>query len=266
MNEASFSGSSSLACGAIASVESVSPAELLDVWERGQHQAPVERALTMLAAVCPSASRETLAALSIGQRDACLIALRERLFGQVLTSLADCPACGERLEMTFSVLDIRASSKAEPGAMLSFSQSGYELGLRLPNSLDLLALAGCASPGEMRGRLIEQCVMSIRHQGRTESTALTSEMPAEILNAAIEQIAQADPQADVQVDLTCPCCRHEWQAGFDIVSYLWSELHDRAIHLLREIHLLASAYGWRESDILNMSSSRRVCYLEMLAG
>lgn len=263
MNEASLSGSSSLARGAIASVESLSAAELLDVWERGRQQAPVERALTMLDAACPGLSRETLAALSIGQRDACLIALREKLFGKQLTSLTDCPACGERLEMSFSVLDISASSNAEPGNVLSFSQSGYELGLRLPNSLDLLALAGCASPAEMRGRLFEQCVMSIRRQGHT---ALTSEMPAEILDAAIEQIAHADPQADVQVHLTCPCCRNEWQAGFDIVSYLWSELHARAIHLLREIHLLASSYGWRESDILNMSSWRRECYLEMLAG
>jgi hypothetical protein len=266
MNEVSFSGSSSLARGAIASVESLSPAELLDVWERGQHQAHVERALTMLAAASPGASREMLAALSIGQRDACLIALRERLFGQQLTSLADCPACGERLEMSFSVVDIRASSNAEPAPMLSFDRSGYELRLRLPNSLDLLALAGCASPAEMRGRLFEQCVLSIRHQGRTESAALTAGMPAEIIDAAIEQIAQADPQADVQVDLICPCCRHQWQAGFDIVSYLWSELHARAIHLLREIHLLASSYGWRESDILNMSSWRRECYLEMLVG
>jgi len=266
MNEVSFSSSSSLARGATVSVESLSPAEVLEVWERGQHQTPVERALTMLAAACPGASHETLAALSIGQRDSCLIALREKLFGQRLTSLTDCPACGERLEMSFSVVDVRASSNAEPLTMVSVERSGYELRLRLPNSLDLLELAGCPSPAEMRGRLFEQCVLSIRHHDRTESVALTAKMPAEVIDAAIDQIAQADPQADVQVDLTCPCCGHEWQAGFDIVSYLWSELHARAIHLLREIHLLASAYGWRELDILNMSSWRRECYLEMLVG
>jgi hypothetical protein len=33
--------------------------------------------------------------------------------------------------------------------------------------------------------------------------------------------------------------------------------------LLREVHTLALAYGWREADILNMSARRRRFYLEM---
>jgi hypothetical protein len=34
--------------------------------------------------------------------------------------------------------------------------------------------------------------------------------------------------------------------------------------VLREVHILASAYGWREDDILAMSPARRRIYLEML--
>ena len=81
----------------------------------------------------------------------------------------------------------------------------------------------------------------------------------------IARIAEADPQADVEVALNCPCCQHTWQTDFDIVSYLWAELHAWATRLFREVHLLASAYGWSESDILNMSARRRRHYLEMLA-
>jgi len=275
MNEVSLSGSSSLAVDATVSVQSLSAQEVLEVWERGRDQAPVEKALTLLAAACPGTSPDTLALLSIGQRDAYLIELREKLFGSRLTSLTDCPECGERLEMTFSVSDVCASSKAEPasivptamlpGTMLSVNRAGYELQLRLPNSLDLLTLAGSEGQAEMRERLFEKCVRSARHNGRNQSV-LTAEMPNEVIEAAIEQIARADPQADVQVDLTCPCCSHEWQAGFDIVSYLWSELHARATNLLREIHLLASAYGWRESEILSMSARRRESYVEILVG
>lgn len=265
MNEVSFSGSGSPAGDANTAAHYISATKLLEVWERGQHQVHVERALTLLAAAHPDASRETLATLTIGERDAGLIALREKLFGSQLTSLTDCPGCGERLELSFQVLDIRTSSIADSDTTLEFSRSGYELQLRIPNSLDLLTLSGCASPEEMRAKLLEQCVRRITYRGRVKSAEHLKEIPAELVELAIERIGAADPQADVEVNLSCPSCQHGWQASFDIVSYLWTELHAWAGQLLREVHLLASNYGWRESDILSMSPQRRRCYLEMLA-
>jgi hypothetical protein len=235
----------------------ISATSLLQVWERGQLQAPVEKALTLLAAAYPDATREELAMLSIGRRDASLLTLREQLFGSQLSSLTDCPACGEQLELNFNVADIRATSPAV-GSSLSVSESGYELELRLPNSFDLLRLANCSTISEMRSQLFAQCVMGV--------TQGLDNLPAEIVNLAIARMGEADPQADVEVDLSCPECRHVWQTGFDIVTYLWSELHTWAGQMLREVHLLASSYGWSEADILNMSAPRRRGYLEMLAG
>jgi len=266
MNEMSLSGSGSPAGDASASAHFVSAAKLLEVWEIGQQQPHVEKALTLLAAAYPSASRETLAGLTIGKRDARLIALRERLFGAQLISLTDCPGCSERLELVFNVLDIRTPPGPEPDATLSVSRSGYELELRLPNSLDLLELTGCSTTAEMRAKLFEQCVRHIKHQGRTKTAEHLKEMPLEVVELAIERISEADPQADVEVNLLCPSCQHGWQTSFDIVSYLWSELHACGTQLLREVHLLASSYGWRESDILSMSQWRRRCYLELLLG
>jgi hypothetical protein len=238
----------------------ISAAKLLQVWERGQLQAPVEKALTLLAAAYPDAKRETLATLSIGERDNGLLSLREQLFGTQLSSLTDCPACGEQLELNFNVADIRVSSTS-PDVPLYLSHSGYELDLRLPNSLDLLQLADCSTIAEMRARLFEQCVVRVIHDGKAERSR---EIPAEIVDLAIERIGEADPQADVEVDLNCPECRHAWQTGFDIVSYLWSELQGWAWQMLREVHVLASNYGWRESEILSMSPQRRRGYLEIL--
>ena len=80
----------------------------------------------------------------------------------------------------------------------------------------------------------------------------------------IDQMALADPQADVQLNLSCPACNHHWQSVFDIVSFFWSEIHAWAQRTLREIHALASAYGWREADILALSPRRRQLYLEMI--
>ncbi len=71
--------------------------ELLRVWEQGLTLTPVQRALALLAAACPDTSTDALAGLSIGQRDACLLTLREWAFGPQLISLATCPACNERV-------------------------------------------------------------------------------------------------------------------------------------------------------------------------
>jgi hypothetical protein len=266
MNEMFSSGSGSPAGNASASAHLVSAAKLLEVWESGQTQLHADKALTLLAAAYPNATRETLAALTIGQRDARLISLREELFGAQLISLTDCPACSERLELSFNVLDIRTPPGTEPDASLLFSQSGYELQLRLPNSLDLLELTGCSTRAEMRAKLIEQCVQCVQHQGGAGTAEQLGDIPPEVIEAAIERISEADQQADVEVNLVCPSCEHAWQTSFDIVSYLWTELHAWATELLREVHLLASSYGWRESDILSLSRHRRRCYLELLLG
>jgi len=51
---------------------------------------------------------------------------------------------------------------------------------------------------------------------------------------------------------------------FDIASFFWAEICVQAKRLLREVHTLARAYGWREMDILSMSPARRQFYLEMV--
>jgi hypothetical protein len=266
ITEVSFPRCGLPAGDASASRHSISAEQLLEVWEQGQDQVHVEKALMILTVAHPNVSRETLAKLTIGQRDASLIALRESLFGVQLTSLTDCPACGDGLELSFNVLDIRTSSAAQPIATLTLNQSGYELELRLPNSLDLLALTDCSSTAEMRSKLVERCVRPVGCEGQSESVELLKEMPSEIVELAIKQIGDADPQADIEINLLCPSCRHGWQTYFDIVTYLWTELHAWALRMLREVHLLASNYGWRESDILRMSSWRRHRYLELLIG
>ena len=66
--------------------------------------------------------------------------------------------------------------------------------------------------------------------------------------------------------LYCPECGHRWHATFDIVSFFWSEIDAWAYRTLHQVHRLASAYGWREADILAMSPWRRQFYLSLQNG
>src|SRR5579885_3691012 len=89
----------------------LSAADLLRAWEQGTGRDADERALILLAAALPGATPDALARLPIGRRDAALLALRERVFGPRLVARAACPACGEHLEMDFSVGDIQVSGE-----------------------------------------------------------------------------------------------------------------------------------------------------------
>src|SRR5581483_122411 len=83
------------------------------------------------------------------------------------------------------------------------------------------------------------------------------------LAALADAIGEHDPQADVRIGLACPACGHEFSLNFDIEEFFWTEVAARALRVFREVHQLARAYGWREADILSMSTRRRQAYLEL---
>ncbi len=77
-------------------------------------------------------------------------------------------------------------------------------------------------------------------------------------------LAEADPGAELLLELLCPACGHAWDEALDVASFFWAELDVQARRLLREVHVLARAYAWREADILALSPRRRRLYLEMV--
>ena len=232
---------------------------LLSVWENAAGQSPIRRALALLAAAWPERTAEEWARVPVGERDGRLLSLREALFGTSLEGIARCPECGEVLELAFSTRDIRVPAAA-PAAAVSIESHAFRLQCRVPNSLDVLAAAELA-PAEQRAALIGRCLVAADREGEAVPVA---ELPEPVVEAMAQQLQEADPQAAVELALSCPSCGHRWLTAFDIVSYLWSEIDDWARRLLWDIHALASAYGWSERDILAMTARRRQWYLGML--
>lgn len=243
-------------------MRALSAGELLTVWEHGVSQNPSQRALALLAIACADdASRDGIERLSIGQRDERLLGLRERTFGPRLSALANCPACREVLEFGVNATDVRVPPAATPAEPIDLAQADYEVQFRLPNSLDLTTLDPSADLQTRKQHLLRRCIASARHGG---AEIFPDELPSEIVAAISDRMAEADPQADVQLELACPQCEHRWHTPLDIVSFFWSEINAWALRLLRDVHALASAYGWREADILAMTPARRQAYLELI--
>ncbi len=244
----------------------LSAQEMLVIWERGLHQHPVERALTMLSVALPEFAPDALLALTIGRRDAYLLTLHEITFGARLESVVECPACQERLEFTLNVADIRTAPEREVGNTGETGEQqatidGYEMSFRLPNSRDLITIARLLDVGQARSTLVQRCLIEAKRDGESVAVA---DLPESVIAGLAEQMARLDPQAEVQLNLCCPACEHRWSLLFDIVSFLWAEIGGQARRLLRDVHTLARAYGWREADILSMSAVRRQYYLEMV--
>lgn len=230
--------------------------ELLRVWERERHSPPVQRALALLAAACPQASPEELAALSVGRRDALLLTLREQIFGPRLQCVVACASCAGELQFAFDVADIRVGPAAE--IPLNLESDGYTLSFRLPCSQDLAAVAG--EPGALL-LLIGRCLLVAE---RSAQAVRAEDLPPDVVSALAGEMARADPQADVRFSLSCPDCGASWGARFDIGSHLWDEIEAWAYRALGEVHTLAAAYHWREADILALSPWRRKYYLELV--
>lgn len=258
--------------------------EVLQVWERGQGLHPVDRALVLLAAALPGTPWEQLACLPVGRRDALLFSLRARTFGKHLTSYAECPHCGEKLEFEESIEDIASGSEITGAAsiaaissdslvmaneMKTLEADGYVVQYRLPDSFDLAAIASARDPEAARQLLLERCVVGAARSGNSaglesQNPVAAGDLPAEIIALLSEKFEQVDPVADISLELTCPACGHRWQMPFDIVTFFWTEINNLAKRLLQEVHTLARAYGWREADILAMSAARRQAYLDMV--
>jgi hypothetical protein len=241
-------------------MEPLSARQLMQVWDAGQDQRDLERSVTLLVAACPEMDRDQLWELPIGQRDAKLLALRESTLGPGLEVYAECDRCGTAVEVQLDAADLRSPSQP-PDKPLEIRLGRRWVRFRLPTSTDLLELGQSLSVDEARATLLRRCVLAAgcgRHSLEPE------DFTAQMLGALDAAMGEHDPQAEILLNLSCPECGHRWQSLFDIGGFFWTELDAIVRQLVRQVHILACAYGWRESDILALSAGRRQLYLEML--
>ena len=233
--------------------------ELLAVWEQGAAQRPINRALRVLSLAYPEDSFAQLAAMSIGQRDAGLLAVHESLFGPSLPCYTECPACSTPLQFALDVRDFPAPVNND--AAWQIDSGDLRLRFRAPNSCDLTDAAKTPDAASARELLLERCVLEAERNG---CAVATSDLPAAAIEEMSELLSKTETHADMSLTPECVACGQHWELTLDIASFLWTEINSLAKRHLSEVHALAWAYGWRESDILAMSPVRRQFYLDRL--
>jgi hypothetical protein len=240
--------------------------EILDLADAVQGTDVVAHGRMLLAAARPEWSGPMLDQVAIGDRDACVLALRCATFGDRVEGRTFCPQCGTQLaiETDADVLTgAPAPSEGAVSAPFEFASGSYTATVQSP---DGAALARAAATGDRelaRLELVGGCVRST-HDG--EEVVAVADLPTDVVAAIGDAIVDHDPQAEVRLALTCAACGHQWMCLFDSVAFLIAELENLAAHLVEDVHTLAVAYGWSEDQVLALSSRRRRRYVERAVG
>jgi hypothetical protein len=237
----------------------LSAAELLAAWEAGLDQPPAYRALPVLAAAC-GISMAAAAQVSLGRRDGRLLDIRERAFGPSMACMTACPRCGETVEFTCDSRTIRLEVDDDKALEETVCVDRWSVRVRAPDSTDLAAIAGENDVDAAAQRLFALCVIAAERDG---VPAQAGDLPPDVRSMIDARLVALDPQADVRFRLACPGCSTPWEAMLDVAALLWIEVDAWSRRMLREVHTLASTYGWAEVDILRMSPRRRQAYLEL---
>jgi hypothetical protein len=232
--------------------------DYVSLWERGAHLHPLDRGLLVLRCVTTDTGGQDPADWTLGRRNRALAAAKCDLFGAQLAGFAGCPSCGERLEFAMDARElVDAPDDSISGGVIEYDGRRY----RLPTSRDIAeAFQGREDPAE---RLAARCLIDCK-EGLVDGLEVPkiTELQLEHLG---DTMARADPLAECLVSLVCDACGHLWEESLDLGDFVWAEIEARARRLLSEVHVLASAYGWTETDIVGLSQPRRDFYLRMVA-
>ena len=240
----------------------LSPQALILAWEWGHDQHLVDRGLLLLRLALPGTPQDTLAALSIGQRNLLLVQLRKLTLGPQLACVVTCPHCSSKQEFVVDADELGVAQPAEQRPeRYEVLADDILLRFRLPNSRDLAALVGLRDIGTARRRLLQSCLIQASYEHESLSI---EQLPAQAVALLVDKMSEFDPGAELRFRLECDACLHEWTTNLDIVAFFFTEISIRAQHLLHEVHMLARAYGWHEADILSMSAVRRQYYLRLV--
>jgi hypothetical protein len=219
-------------------VRQPSSTDLLAIWERGAGQDSLDQAVTMLAGVTglpwPAA-----ADTDIARRDALLVTALRALRGDALVvGVLSCTGCGVLLDVPVDLTALPAPPDGPP-------PTADGVAVTLPTSADLRRIRG-STPEAARAALLARCCGAAGANG-------------------IAALEAAAPASAVTITAGCPDCATTTSADLDVSVLLWAEIERRALDLLSQVHLLASAYGWTEPEVLALTPRRRAAYLRMAA-
>ncbi len=240
-------------------MQPLSSSDLVRAWEAGARRHPVDRGVLLLSLLHPDQPLDAVWQWTVGHRNRQLLAFYQQTAGTQMDCMATCRECGQVNEFSVQVHDITFEPPEE--TVGTWQDGELAIWFRQPNNLDLVSAAMEQDLDKARRLLAQRCITRARHRDRDIDA---SRLPDPAIVAVGEAIRDQDPQVDLHFDIICAACNSTSSILFDVMAFVWLEINRFAQRTLHEVHLLATAYGWSEADILAMSPPRRQFYLDQL--
>ncbi len=216
------------------------------------------RVTRIIAAMCEEVGGEpadaaTVRRISAAGREWLLQRTALRFFGGADWFEARCADCGARFDLRMSLSDV---PHADPGPGYPVAEVETSLGLRTfeaPNGGHEEAFARYRDEDPRR---VFAAICGLSERAEAEAIRFDAQDLGRI-DAAIEAIS---PEIADSVEATCPDCGTVAKARIDPFGFAFPSAGD----LLREVHLIATAYHWSEASILSLSQARRRSYVDLI--
>lgn len=198
---------------------------------------------------------EALAAeLCVGDRQYLARVLGARRGGDEVWLSPGCPHCGGRFDVQVrqSELPVKEAGAGYPLARVRLG--GGELICRVPTGVDEVSLteSGARDPKRwLVDRLIEDAPAGFGGAAGLDEDELAR------VEVALEEVA---PEVGTVIATSCPSCGRATRVSVSPYVGLLGDEGD----LLAEVHQLAWAYHWSESEILGLPTGRRRRYLALV--
>ncbi len=217
----------------------------------------------LLAACSAPADAEHWWQRTVGERTAALLGvLRAGQGGEVIEHRLRCEqaGCGERfdIDLPYAALGVGPSLTPRlhptPPQIELARDEAPPLPLRLPTGADLRAW-----------RHIVLGDNSDAQRAMLSALCLAGELRPQDCARAAAALAQADPLVAFSVTSGCPACGAEADIEIDLEALALQRLAAQQRRLLRDVHVLASRYGWSEAEVMALTPTRRARYVELIA-
>jgi hypothetical protein len=213
--------------------------------------------LVSFAGISDSNILQTVRNLTAGDRVALILAVRRMLLGDSLDCLVACPSCGTDMSVELSISQLTNPTAPPPTEEREFEVSGHRLTLRPVAGNDLESAGESPVGADTEEKLVKSCVTF-------SDPPLPERLPEPLLSAISEKLGELDPQADPQLDLTCPTCAVRFQTPFFAEDFVLREIERIQPQLEKEVHWIAFNYNWAETEILSLPVSKRKRYVELI--
>jgi len=230
------------------------PSLLLAAWDAASAAPDVAKGCAVLAAA-EVIDRDAAFDLPLGLLGELALRCHIEMNGVELDGMAACPACLSGLEISLALDALLPAAGPNPPPTRDVVLTGRRVTARAPTVRDLLAAAAASDP---RSVIVGRCVREAG--GAPVDVSGLDDADLEPLDAALEDLTGAGLAT---LRAACPGCGAEVVSVLDPGALLWDRVRLAAPALLRDVAVLARAFGWRESDVLALPPSRRRAYLEL---